>query len=225
MPLPNLPPNLSRTLAREEVYLCLRDWIVQGILQPEETLHDQDIATRLGVSRTPIREALLRLAMDGFVETAHNRWTRVAPLDLRHADELYPIIESLDVYALERSGPNLMNEDLKCLEDANEGLQQALERHDAVAAVAADNAFHHVWIKQVRNRELTAILDQLKLKLRRIELAYFNVEERTQHSLAEHARVIQALRAQQWAEAVVALHQNWQGSLERLHSHHIEPSE
>lgn len=219
MPLPAHAAKLPHTLAREKVYAQVRDWIVQGVLRPGEALRDQDIAAHLGVSRTPVREALLRLEVEGFVETAHNRWTRVALLDLAHAAELYPLIETLDVFALEQAGPHMTNEHLMRLERANEDLRSALARHDAVSAVSADNRFHDIWVEQAKNRELSMVLGQLKLKLRRVELAYFDEEARAQHSLAEHASIIEALRARRWIEATAVLRQNWGGSLERLRAH------
>lgn len=221
MPLPAHDAKLPRTLARDGVYAQVRDWIVQGVLRPGEALRDQDIAAQLGVSRTPVREALLRLEVEGFVETAHNRWTRVAPLDLTRAAELYPLIETLEVFALEQVGPALTDEHLARLARANRELQRALERQEAMDAVAADSAFHDVWIERAGNRELLVVLRQLKLKLRRVELAYFDVEARGHHSLAEHAAIIEALRAGRWTDAIAALRQNWRGSLERLRAHHV----
>ncbi|HEX6123508.1 MAG TPA: GntR family transcriptional regulator [Ktedonobacterales bacterium] len=221
MPLPDHAAKLPRPLAREEVYAQVRDWIVRGVLQPGEALRDQDIAAQLGVSRTPVREALLRLEAEGFVETAHNRWTRVAPLDLARAAELYPLIETLEVFALEQAGPALTHEQLARLARANRALERALERQDAVDAVAADSAFHDVWLEQAGNRELLVMLGQLRLKLRRVELAYFDVEARAHHSLAEHAAIIEALRARRWTDATAALRQNWRGSWERLRAHHL----
>ena len=220
MPLPTHAAKLPRAKARDEVYIQLRDWIVQGALGPGEALRDQDIAARLGVSRTPVREALLRLEVEGFVETAHNRWTRVAPLDLAHAVELYALIETLDVFALEQAWPYLTDDHLARLERANADLRSALARHDAMAAVSADNRFHDIWVDQAKNHELSVTLGQLKLKLRRVELAYFDGKARAQYSLAEHAAILAALRARLRNEAVAALRQNWSGSLERLRAYH-----
>jgi len=216
MPLPADPAPLSRTLAREEIYARLRDWIVAGVLRPEETLRDHEIAEQLGVSRTPVREALRRLEDEGFVETALNRWTRVAPLDLARVADLYPLIEALDALALDTAAPRLTAAHLGRLERANAALSRGLDRRDAEAALAADDAFHGVWVEQAGNRELRAVLDQLKIKARRAEVAYFDVEARARHSLGEHEALMQALRAGQWGEAVEALRQNWRGSLERL---------
>ncbi|UQN08367.1 GntR family transcriptional regulator [Deinococcus sp. QL22] len=216
MPLPLATSALPRTLAREEAYICLRDWIVQGVLAPGEALRDQDIAARLGVSRTPVREALRRLEDEGLVETALNRWTRVAPLDLTRAAELYPLIEALEVLALDMAAPTLTEQDLHLLTQANEDLRRALEGQDAGGAVAADEAFHGVWLARAGNRELAIVLGQLRIKLRRVELAYFDAGPRGHASVAEHAALLDAVRERRWHEAKGALHQNWRGSLERL---------
>ena len=215
MPLPDTT-RLARTLAREEVYARLRDWIVEGALPPGEVLRDQDIALRLGVSRTPVREALRRLEDEGFIETALNRWTRVAPLDLTQATELYGLVEALDVLALEQAGPRLTEDDLRRLEGANADLARALERREAGGALSADDTFHAVWVEAAGNRSLSEVLGQLKLKLRRVELAYFGHEARGERSLDEHAALIEALRACRWEQASALLRQNWRGSLERL---------
>lgn len=156
MPLPDTP-RLPRTLAREEVYARLPDWTVRGAARGE-VLRDQDIAARLGVSRTPVREARRRLEDEGFVEIALNRWTRVAPLDLTRAAKLYPVIEALDVLALEQAGPRLTRDHLRRLEEANAGLARALVEHDATQALAVDDAFHQVSAEAAGHRTLTEVL-------------------------------------------------------------------
>ncbi|THF69708.1 GntR family transcriptional regulator [Deinococcus sp. Arct2-2] len=215
MPLPE-SPKVPRLLARDEVYARLRDWIVLGTLSPGEVLRDQDIAAQLGLSRTPVREALRRLEDEGFVETAMNRWTRVAPLDISRAAELYPVIESLELLALDRAAPHLGPEAVRHLEQANATLSAALAARDAAGALAADDAFHGVWIELAGNRALADTLAQLKVKLRRVELAYFDHEARSERSLAEHALLVEAVRGNQWKAARTLLKRNWRGSLERL---------
>jgi DNA-binding GntR family transcriptional regulator len=215
MPLPEVV-KVPRLLARDEVYARLRDWIVVGTLSPGEVLRDQDIAAQLGLSRTPVREALRRLEDEGFVETALNRWTRVAPLDISRGAELYPVIESLELLALKRAAPHLGPEQVRLLEQANATLSAALAARDAVGALAADDAFHGVWTGLAGNRALSDTLAQLKVKLRRVELAYFDHEARAERSLGEHDLILEAVRGQRWKEARALLKQNWRGSLERL---------
>ena len=214
MPLPQSKTPLPRTLARDEAYERLRAWIVDGTLCPGENLRDQEIAQLLGVSRTPVREALRRLEDEGFVETALNRWTRVAPLDLRKAIEGYRIIEALEVLAMENA--RLSSEDLREMTLANEGMRKAIQRKDATAALRADEIFHGVWINRAHNSELWLLLGQLKTKLRRVELAYWNRASQTNESFREHEAIVEALKHGSRRAAVAALKQNWEGSLRRL---------
>jgi len=215
MPIPPKVQKLSRSLAREEVYERLRNWIVEGVLKPGETVRDMELAQSLGVSRTPVREALRRLEDEGLIETAKHKWTRVALLDPRQADELYGIIQRLEAYALELAQPKLTQADFSFLEAANARLSQAIERHDAKAALEADNAFHQVWIDRSGNRELAQILADLKVKLRRLELAHFDSKD-AMESVKEHQVIIQYLRLGKGAKAREAIESNWEGATDRF---------
>ncbi|UBV44667.1 GntR family transcriptional regulator (plasmid) [Deinococcus taeanensis] len=220
MPIPPTAPKHTRSLAREDVYRQLSTWIIDGTLAPGEPLRDQDIAAQLGVSRTPVREALRRLEDEGLVETALNRWTRVAALRDEQAAELYPVVEALEVLALQLAVPHLTEGDLERLRDLDMQLREALHHRDARGAVEADTAFHDIWITASGNRELQQTLRALKRKLRRIELAYFNAASCGEASLHEHAAILGALRAGKTESAARALQANWLGSLRRL-EHHV----
>lgn len=117
--------------------------------------------------------------------------------------------------ALEQARPRLTGDHLRRLE-AKADLARALEEHDAARALAADDAFHQVWVEAAGNRALAEVLGGLKLKLRRVELAYLGHEARGERSLGEHTSMIEALRARQWDWAAALLRRNWRGSLERL---------
>ena len=214
MPLPQTKTRLHRSLARDEAYGKLRDWIIDGRLRPGEILRDQEIAQSLGVSRTPIREALRRLEDEGFVETALNRWTRVAPLDVRKAIELYGALEALEVFALEKA--RLTPQDLENMASANHAMRRSIEKKKAASALQADEAFHGVWMARAHNSELWVLVAQLKLKLRRVELAYWNRAAQTEQSVREHAAILKALRTGSRREAIAALKENWEGSMRRL---------
>jgi DNA-binding GntR family transcriptional regulator len=216
MPLPESVPKVSRTLAREAVYNKLRGWIIDGTLKPEEVLHDHEIGAVLGVSRTPVREALRRLEDEGLVEAAKNRWTRVAPLDVTKMAETYVIIEALEVLALERGFAGLTRADLRGLEDTNRAMQKAARQHEPTLAVIADEDFHELLIMHANNGELLLLLRQLKTRLRRVELAYFDATQRVHASVREHGAIIAALQARSISQACTALRLNWAGSLERL---------
>ena len=214
MPLPQTEIRLTRSLARDEAYEKIRDWIIDGTLRPGELLRDQEIAQSLGVSRTPVREALRRLEDEGFVETALNRWTRVAPLDLRKAMEIYEVIEAMEIFALERA--QLTSQDLANMAAANDAMRASIERKKATSALSADEAFHGIWMSRAQNSELWVLVAQLKAKMRRVELAYWDRAAQTEQSVREHAAILRALRKGSRREAIAALKRNWEGSMRRL---------
>src|SRR4051795_6717816 len=108
MPVPAETDKLDRDLLRERAYAPLRDAIVDGTLAPGERLRDQELCAWLGLSRTPVREALVRLEQDGLVETAPQRFTRVAPLDRRAARDAFPVVAALHALAAELAHPRLV---------------------------------------------------------------------------------------------------------------------
>jgi DNA-binding GntR family transcriptional regulator len=216
MPLPDDVTAVRPQLMREEVYRALRHWIVDGTLQPGEKVRDVDLAARLAVSRMPVREALHRLAGEGFVEMSPNRWTRVTRIDPRDARTIYPIIWTLESLAIEIAAPGLRDTQFDEMAAANERLRSAIDGGDAVAASRADAAFHDVYIAAAGNPELAAIVARLKLKLRRLEIAYFGGSSAAVVSVREHARLLEALRRRDGAAAGDLVRLNWQQSLERV---------
>jgi len=194
----------------------LLDWIVRGVLAPNEKVRDVDLARRLGVSRTPVREALRRLEDEGFVQTALNRWTRVSPVDVEEARRLYPIIWSLESLAMRTAGPELTASDLEAMRGANRRLRVALGAKDPVEASSADHDFHDAFIRRSKNPELLGILHGLKVKLKRIEVAYFNGCLVAERSVAEHDAVLHALTQADVEEAARAVEANWRNSLSRI---------
>jgi DNA-binding transcriptional regulator YhcF (GntR family) len=134
MPIPNAPPNLEKRSMREDVYAVLREWIVIGTLEPGEKLRDVDIAAHLGVSRTPVREALRRLEDEGLIETKQNAWTRVSGVTGALAARIYPILQALEPLALELAAPHLTRADLRAMPRVNKHIRHALEVNDARAA-------------------------------------------------------------------------------------------
>ncbi|MEO1402095.1 MAG: GntR family transcriptional regulator [Cyanobacteria bacterium J06635_1] len=215
MPIPQTEV-FNRTFIRDDVYESLREWIVGGELEPGEKLKDKELATQLGISRTPVREALRRLEDEGLVETAANRWTRVAPITLKEAENIYPIIQTLEELALTLACPKLATQQIRQMQTANKQLKAALKSNNSHRAAQADEAFHQVFVEAADNAELSTLLDQLKTKYKRIELAYFNDADLLLASFEEHQRLIAALKAKDFEAANQALADNWEASIERL---------
>jgi DNA-binding GntR family transcriptional regulator len=215
MPLPAAPPPLEKRLFREDVYAQLREWIVQGVLEPEEKLRDADLAVRLGVSRTPVREALRRLEDEGLVQTKQNAWTRVAPVTRELAARIYPILRALESLAVELAASHLKATDFKRMKAINAKVKAALETGDAKAAALFDSQLHECFIAACGNPELQTIIRNLKTNQIRLEIHYWRGGSLAQASVLEHARLIEALEHGDIKTARRELENNYVRALER----------
>src|SRR5688500_16712426 len=169
MPVPAYDAPLERDLLKDQAYATIRDAIVDGTLAPGERLRDQELCAWLGLSRTPVREALNRLEQDGLVETEPQRYTRVTPLDRRAAQDAFPVVAALHQLAAELAVPRLTDADRAAMRAANEAFAKALQVGDTTAALAADDAFHGVFVTASANTEIARTLERLMPRIRRLE--------------------------------------------------------
>lgn len=216
MPLPNLENKITRPSMRDEVYNTLLNWIMEGILRPGEKVVDKELGELLGVSRTPVREALRRLEDKSLIESSANRWTRVTEISPREPEMIYPIIWTLENLALTEAGPHLREQDFEEMERANKELKAAIAANDPLAASKADAAFHDVIIERSLNTHLIMILQDLKVRYRRLEVVYFEGAPYEESSFTEHEAIIASLKNGEQTKAGEILHSNWKKSLERM---------
>lgn len=209
-------PKLKRTFMKDEAYNELRKWIITGKLQPGTKLRDQDLSDTLGISRTPIREALLKLENDGLVITKANRWTLVSPLDLKEAENVYSIVWTLESLAMEQAFPNISPKDIEELEKYNENLNKTVKSGSQFDKIQADNDFHNKIILLSNNTELPKLLSGLKMRIQRIEMHYFSKIDKMRASYSEHQQIIDLIKKQELSLAVNALKNNWKNSLDHI---------
>lgn len=216
MPLPTQHKSIHRPSIRDEVYNSLLDWILDGTLRPGEKIVDKDLAGSLGVSRTPVREALRRLEDKDLVESSANRWTRVAEISPREPEMIYPIIWTLETLALGESADQLTERDFQKMEDANQAMKDAINDNDPMAASEADEIFHNTFIEGSRNSILIKILQDLKVRYRRLEVNFFEGASYARTSVEEHSDLVSALKQGNVARAQTIIIMNWKKSLERF---------
>lgn len=207
---------LQRTSVREKAYLLLRDWIVQGKLKPNEKLQDKELAKELGVSRTPIREALLQLEKEGLIQTKPNSATVVSPLDFNHASNLYSIVWTLEGLALRQAFASITEHQIKRMVKANEKFLCALNSNNSLQAVTFDHEFHSIYIQLANNNDLCQMLAIAKQKINRLKLYYFETIQDKSNSYKEHLSIIEALKQKDLALAINAIESNWRSSCLRI---------
>ena len=187
----------------------MRDAIVDGTLAPGEQLRDQELAAWLGVSRTPVREALLRLQQAGLVAALPGRSTTVASMDTRAARDAQAVVASMHELAVREAVGQLTAGDLSRMRDANARFEAALRAGDADAALDADDELHGIPVAAAGNAALTAVLDQFTPVLRRVErLRFGSLSGRG--SVALHARLIDLCEAGEREAAAEVSHETWQ---------------
>src|SRR5258708_11164541 len=142
MPLPPTTTPLARVCLRDVAYAQMRDWIIDGTLQPGEPLRDEALAEALGMSRTPIREALQRLEDDGLVGTTTARRTFVSPVTLTQAREVFPIVAALEGLAGRLAAAQMDDAALDEMRAQNAPLGAAPARADAAGDGGGGIAFH-----------------------------------------------------------------------------------
>ncbi|MBA2369908.1 MAG: GntR family transcriptional regulator [Candidatus Protochlamydia sp.] len=208
--------KIQRTFVRQEAYSKLRNWILDGTFAPGAKLRDKELAEKLGVSRTPIREALLRLEDEGLVNTKPNSSTLVSSIDFHNAFHLYSIVWTLERLALSQAFESITDEHIQNMIDANERFLQKMKDKDRFLALEADYIFHHVYIRLSKNQEIEKIIFDIKTKLKRLDLHYFNKIKNAILSYDEHKKIIDALIQRNLAFAIEAVEQNWKNSFNRF---------
>jgi DNA-binding GntR family transcriptional regulator len=208
MPIPAYGEPTRRALLRDDVYTRLRDAIVDGTLTPGERLRDQELAAWLGVSRTPVREALLRLGQAGLVLAAPGRSTTVATLDARALRGAQSVVAAMHGLAVEQAVPLLSADDLAAMREANERFAAALRRGDADSAIAADDDFHGIPVRAAANTAIATVLEQFTPALRRLErLRFSSLSGRA--SVALHDRLVDLCEAGDIEAAAAVSHETW----------------
>lgn len=208
MPIPQDSPVTDRTLLRDNVYQRLRDAIVDGTFEPGEQLRDVELAAWIGVSRTPVREALLRLATSGLVVTRPGRATYVSTIDARALQEARDVVAAMHELAVRETAGTLSDEDLDRMRDANRRFAAAIAEKDAVSALQADDDFHAIPVAAAHNRALQAVLDQFGPVVRRAELQRFQSDDGAE-SLRMHERLIETFEARDVDGAMRVAFDTW----------------
>jgi DNA-binding GntR family transcriptional regulator len=200
------PLPQARTLS-DQVYRAVRARIMDGGLAPGAFLREKDLGS-MGVSRTPIREALGRLASEGFLERLPHRGFRVPEESLSNLLELYPIVASLELLAGRLALDRFTPSDVAELKAVNGRLAEAQDRGDVRAMLDLNTEFHRLISERGGNRRLAMLLDDLRSQLTRLELWYYSGRDRTQRSIREHEEIIAAIESGDRPRALSLLERN-----------------
>jgi len=199
---------MSRSLLRDEVFTRLREAIVDGTLAPGESLRDQELAGWLGVSRTPVREALLRLAGVGLVVARPGSSTVVSPLEVRAVRDARDVVAAMHEVAVREAVGQLTRWHLAAMRAANKRFAAAVRAGEVEQALAADDALHQVPVDVAGNQAVRAVLDQYTPVVRRAERLRFS-SLAGRGSVARHADLIRLCADGDAAAAAALAFDTW----------------
>jgi DNA-binding GntR family transcriptional regulator len=166
MELQTNPANTPWTRSlREEVYDHLRDGMSRGNLQPGSFLDVVELAKKLGVSRTPLREALLHLETQGFVTVLPRKGFRLNPLSIDDIRHYFQIVGALESAVMKEVGHGLGPEDIALMHRLNTSMTEAVASSDFRLYYELNLAFHEVYLGRSDNRYLLGVIRSLKQRL------------------------------------------------------------
>lgn len=199
------PAALHTRSLRQQVYDYLRDQMATGGLQPGAFLDLNDLARQLGISRTPLREALLHLESQGFVSVLPRRGFLLNPLSLDDIRHFYEIIGALEAAALASVGHRLGPDDFARMRALDVEMTNAVGARDFPRFYEANLAFHDVYVLRSDNRRLVAQVHLLKQRLYDWPRRQGMLQAWERHSIVEHEALVALLERGALAEAAAHL--------------------
>lgn len=220
MPIPVKKPKEKPKTAKERVYSEVRKWIINGTLQPNEKISDQEISQYFSVSRTPVREAIQMLSDQHLVDIYPGKETRVSPINREEMISNYQMIADLQALALDFSYSKITKDVILELKKINQSFIIANKRKDIASSEYLDDEFHEVFIKLSENHFLSEFIHILKSHIQRVENIYY--KKNGESSFMSHEKIIMALEHHDLPEAKKAMRENWLHTLNRMDEFSIE---
>ena len=203
--------KIKRTFIKDEAYNILHDQIIEGKLKPYTQLKISELSQEFGISRTPLREAILRLENEGLVISKANQWTMVAPIKVHRLKDIYHLVYELESYALRENFSKVDDNFIDKLKKINEQINLEHKNKNIMKVIDLDDDFHNLIISLSDNKELKPIIVRLKKKIKRFEICFYQVKDshKIPSSYAEHEKLIECLRKRDLEASLSALKENW----------------
>lgn len=193
---------------REQIVSSLRESIIKGELTPGQKLTEPELAERLGISRTPIREAFRQLESEGFLTVMPRRGAVVSKITRKEIEDFYELKSLLEGYAARMGAEKITDKGIEKLRRINEQLSELAEKGDVEAFFHKNDEFHNTFISYCGNEKLLEFREHLVQRFMRFRLGALSVPGRLMDSVRQHRTIIRALERKdgRLAEAVVLEH-------------------
>lgn len=205
----DLKVNMNEYLPlRDVVFNTLRQAILKGELEPGERLMEIQLADRLGVSRTPIREAIRKLELEGLVLMIPRKGAEVAKISEKSLRDVLEVRRSLEELAIELACQRMTSEEVEELQEKQDLFSNAVLSGSPMEIAETDEAYHDVIYKGTCNDKLVQIINNLREQMYRYRLEYIKDEDKRQVLLLEHDNILSAVRNQKVEDAKEAMREH-----------------
>lgn len=189
---------------RDVVFNTLRKAILTGELKPGERLMEIHLANKLGVSRTPIREAIRKLELEGLVIMIPRRGAEVAQITEKSLKDVLEVRRALDALCAELACDRISGEETEKLKQACDEFERAVATEDATTIAAADVAFHDIIVRATGNERLVQMINNLSEQMYRYRFEYIKDESRHDNLVCEHRIIYDSIILRDKAKAAEA---------------------
>ena len=186
---------------RDVVFNKLRQAILRGELKPGERLMEIQLANKLGVSRTPIREALRKLELEGLVNMVPRKGAEVADITEKSLRDVLEVRKALEELSVQLACEKITEEEIEELKRVAERFKDTLDDQDVTKIAEADVAFHDVIYTATDNQKLILLLNNLREQMYRYRVEYLKKEEAYPQLIAEHEELIDNISKRNKEEA------------------------
>ena len=201
---------------RDVVFQTLRDAILKGELQPGERLMEIHLANKLGVSRTPIREAIRMLEKEGLAVTIPRKGAQVAQMTEKDLLDVLEIRDALDELAVADACKRMEKEDFDQLEKAMNDFVDVTKTKDVRAIVEADEAFHNVIYSATKNPKLWHIIKNLKEQMYRYRYEYVKQDKDYSDLVEDHSKIVDGLKRKDVDYVKTVMHNHLQNQVDSV---------
>lgn len=203
---------------RDVVFQTLRQAILYGELKPGERLMEIKLANRLGVSRTPVREAIRMLELEGLVVMEPRKGAHVAKITEKDLNDVLEVRMGLEILVVQFASKRITEKELNDLRAAAEEFEHSMKLDDLTALAAADVKFHEIIYQATHNQRLVQMINNIKEQMYRYRMEYLKDVKVRETLIKEHRQLLEALEAHdvKGAEAFIGAHiKNQQDAIRR----------
>jgi DNA-binding GntR family transcriptional regulator len=182
---------------REVIFNTLREAIIIGELKPGERLMEVQLAEKMGVSRTPVREAIRKLELEGLVDMRARRGAQVADLSVKDIMDVLEVRATLDGLATALSATRITEEEIKELKHVNSQFISFVEKENLQGTIKKDVEFHDIIYHSSRNEKLIQIANNLREQIQRFRVIYLKDFNSTKEIIKEHKDIFDAIQSKE----------------------------